>query len=68
MATANAQGRAYLVERKAPGARAPYLITSREMLLRGPHRVVLVQVVHEDGPLESMAPELLPVLETLEVE
>jgi len=67
MATANAQGRAYLVERKVPGARAPYVNTSREILLRGAHRVVLVQVVFEGSSLQSFS-ELAHVFETLELD
>ena len=68
VATANAQGRAYLVERKVPGARAPYVNTSREILLRGRHRVVLVEVVVEGSSLQSLAPELVHVFDTLEVQ
>ena len=68
VATAGAQGRAYVVERNIPGARAPYVNTSREVLLRGRHRVVLVEVVFEGGSLQSLAPELVHVFDTLEVE
>ncbi len=68
VATAGAQGRAYVVERSIPGARAPYVNTSREILLRGHHRVVLVEVVFEGGSLQSLAPELVHVFDTLEVE
>jgi hypothetical protein len=67
VATWNAQGRAYLLRRLVPGAKAPYRNMSREYLLRSQHRVVLMQIVY---PTESIAPvneELMRVVERLEV-
>ncbi len=62
MATPTNQGRAYTVERKQPLASR-----SREILLRGTRRVVLVQVVSQDPDLSRLGPELLEVTNHLEV-
>ncbi|MDP9151422.1 MAG: hypothetical protein M3O36_15980 [Myxococcota bacterium] len=62
VATLTNQGRAYTVERKQPLASR-----SREILLRGSHRVVLVQIVSQDPDLSRLGPELLEVANHLEV-
>ena len=67
VATWNAQGRGYLVQRFVPGAKAPFRNMSREYLLRSENRVVLMQIVY---PTESIAPlndELMRAVQTLEV-
>ncbi|MEM9695488.1 MAG: hypothetical protein AAGA56_23285 [Myxococcota bacterium] len=57
-ATANAQGRSYLVRTPVPGTDPPFKSTSREILVRTPNRILLVQVIHGDdidGYIDEMA-------------
>jgi hypothetical protein len=68
IATWNAQGRAYLVSRKVPAAKGPFVNFSREYLARAQRRVVLVQVVHPTSGLEPLSKELSRVMETLQVQ
>ena len=49
------------------GKSAPYVNTSRELLLRGNRRVDLLEIVQEGEFLPQMESELLPVMDTLEV-
>jgi hypothetical protein len=67
MATWNAQGRAYEVERKVPAAKTPYQNQSREYLIRSRNRVILVQIVHQGKTLEKVHEELERVISTLQV-
>jgi hypothetical protein len=67
MATHLGQGRAYTVERQVEAAKAPLVSRSREYLVRGASRIVLVQIVHEGEDLSAVSQELLRVIETLEV-
>jgi hypothetical protein len=67
MATWIGQGRAYSVQRKVDSAKRAFTGYSREMLLRGEHRVVLVQIVQQRGELADIDQELLRVISTLEV-
>lgn len=67
VATWNAQGREYLVERRVPAPKAPFVNRSREYLLRSDHRVVLVQVVHQGDDAGSISEEILPVINSLQV-
>ena len=67
MATANAQGRGYLVRRPVAAAKGPLLNYSNEYILRGEHRIVLLQIVHHDMNLAPMDGELRRMVETLEV-
>jgi hypothetical protein len=67
MATANAQGRGYLVQRPVAAAKGPLLNYSNEYLLRGENRIVLLQIVHHDMKLAPMDAELRRMVETLEV-
>ena len=62
MATRSAQGRAYTIER-----RDPHPSRSREYLLRGAHRVVLVQVVTAEPDSARLDRELVPILDSMEV-
>jgi hypothetical protein len=65
VATNANQGRAYTIERKVEAMKTSS--RSREIVLRGEHRVVLVQVVTEDDGLPRIAGEVLDVLKRLEV-
>jgi hypothetical protein len=67
MATGTNQGRAYTVDRKIE-SKDPVLSRSREILLRGEHHVVLVQVVSTEENLSRIAGELLEVFLHLEVD
>jgi hypothetical protein len=61
------QGRAYDVTRNVDAAKAPLVSRSREYLVRGATRVVLVQIVYEGDDLSLVNPELLRAVDTLEV-
>ncbi|HET9958728.1 MAG TPA: hypothetical protein VFQ61_29750 [Polyangiaceae bacterium] len=61
------QGRAYTVERNVEATKRPFLSRSREYVLRGSGRVVLVQIVHDSENLSAVEHELLRVIDTLEV-
>jgi hypothetical protein len=60
------QGFAYTVDRKIDGPDA-VLSRSREVLLRGDHRVVLVQIVTSEADLSGISDEVLQLLRHLEV-
>jgi hypothetical protein len=66
VATANTQGRAYLLRTKVP-AKPEYLNNSREVLIRGDHRLMLVQVVHTGESVESIEDEVATVLKSITV-
>jgi hypothetical protein len=61
------QGRAYTVERSVEAAKKPLTSHAREYLVRGNSRVVVVQVVYEGDDISQVNPELLRVIDTLEV-
>ncbi|HET7538599.1 MAG TPA: hypothetical protein VFK05_01960 [Polyangiaceae bacterium] len=67
MSTALGQGRAYSVERSVDAPKRPLMSRSRELLIRGEHRVILAQIVYEGDGLESLDDELLRVISTLEI-
>jgi hypothetical protein len=67
MSTGLGQGRAYSVERSVDAPKRPLLSRSREVLIRGEHRVILAQIVYEGDGLESLDDELLRVISTLEI-
>ncbi|MDF3071804.1 MAG: hypothetical protein K0R38_7405 [Polyangiaceae bacterium] len=67
MATGIGQGRAYSVQRSVEAAKKPLTSRSREYLVRGKTRVVVVQIVYEGDELSQVDPELLRVIDTLEV-
>lgn len=67
MATFEGQGRAYTVERQVEAAKRPLSSRSREYLIRGRSRVVLVQIVHEGEDLSAVDRELTRVVQTLQV-
>ncbi len=68
MATHNAQARAYVVRRRVPAAKQPFINTSLELLARSENRIVLVQIVHQGESISPLAPELLRVLSTMRVD
>jgi len=68
MATANAQGRAYLVRRAVAAAKGPMINYANEYILRSDHRIVLLQIVRHDQKLAPMDAELRRVVETFELD
>ena len=64
MATANAQGRAFLVRRRVPAAKTPFVNESREYLIRGERGIMHVQIVlPPDGPA-GISMEMRRVIDT----
>lgn len=66
MATSTNQGRAYTIDRKIE-SKEPVLSRSREILLRGEHRIVLVQIVTSEENLSRISDQLLEILRRIEV-
>lgn len=66
-ATLTNQGRTYTVDRTVDGKDA-ILSRSREILLRGVHHVVLVQIVTSDEDLGRLADELIELIRHIEVD
>jgi hypothetical protein len=66
VATGTNQGRAYTIDRKIE-SKDPILSRSREILLRGDHHVVLVQIVTQEESLSRISNELLEILRRVEV-
>lgn len=64
--TAGNQGREYTVERHIE-AKPPVVSHSREILVRGEHRIVLVQIVTDEDSVARIASEILDVVHRLEV-
>jgi hypothetical protein len=67
VATYIGQGRAYTIEREVDAPKKPLTSHSREYLVRGRTRIVLVQIVHEGEDPSAVDQELLRVINTLEV-
>jgi hypothetical protein len=67
MATGVGQARVYTVERDVEAAKRPLVSRSREYLVRGETRIVLIQIVHSSENLSEVDDELLRVVDTLEV-
>lgn len=67
VATWRGQGRAYSIERKVEAAKRPLISRAREVVVRGEHRVVIVQIVHDGEDLSGIDAELARVVGTLEV-
>jgi hypothetical protein len=67
IATLKGQGRIYSVQRKVDAAKRPFVARSREIILRGDHRVVLVQVVRERASQQELDRELMRAITTIEV-
>jgi hypothetical protein len=67
ISTGLGQGRAYSVERSVEAPKRPLMSHSREVLIRGEHRIILAQIVYEGEGLESLDDELLRVISTLEI-
>jgi hypothetical protein len=66
VATDGNQGREYTIERHIE-AKPPIVSHSREILVRGEHRVVLVQIVTDEDSVSRIAGEILDVMHRLEV-
>jgi hypothetical protein len=66
VATLSNQGRAYTIDRKIE-SKEPVLSRSREILLRGEHRIVLVQIVTSEENLSRLSEQLLEILRRIEV-
>jgi hypothetical protein len=60
VATANTQGRAYVVKTKVP-AKPEYFSYAHEVLIRSDHRLMLVQIMHGENaePIEDEVTEVL---------
>ena len=67
MATWNGQGRAYIVRRRVPAAKVPYVNMSMEFLLRAENRIVLIQIVHQGESMAQDSDEFMRVVQTLEL-
>jgi len=65
MATFNGQGRSFLVRRRVPAAKTPFVNDSREYLVRGDNRIVLVQIVLPTDGEAALSQELRRVIDTL---
>jgi hypothetical protein len=65
VATANTQGRAYVLRTKVP-ARPEYQNYAHEVLIRGDHRLMLVQIIHGDN-VEAIEDEINEVLKSITV-
>lgn len=63
----NAQTRVYDVNRLVPAPKAAFRNYSREYLVRGSRRFLLVQVVRPEESLESVSDEVLRTVDTLQV-
>lgn len=61
--TANMQGRAYVLKTRVP-ARPEYQNYAHEVLIRGEHRLMLVQVIHGES-VESIEDEISAVLKSI---
>jgi len=66
VASLTAQGREYVVKRNVKASKAPYTNYSREILLRGEHRVELVEIVHQGESVNPVVRELLRVVDTFQ--
>lgn len=62
------QGRAYTVERPVMAPKTPLVAHSREYLMRGDHRIVLVQIVHPRERIDPIAGELVHFLDAISVD
>ncbi len=61
------QGRAYSIERNVEATKKPLISHSREVLVRGDHRFVLVQVVHEGDDMSGIDAELARTFDSMAV-
>jgi hypothetical protein len=65
ISTANAQGRSYFVRTKVP-SKPPYDAFAHEILIRSPHRILLVQIVHAPN-IEASVDEMMAALGSMVV-
>jgi hypothetical protein len=66
IATANAQGRVYLLKTKV-SAKPEYQNYAREVIIRSDHRLMLVQVIHSTESTEAIEDEITEVLKSITV-
>jgi hypothetical protein len=64
--TANTQGRAYFIKTKVP-AKPEYQNFAREVIIRGNHRLMLVQVIHTGENVDAIEDEVAAVLKSITV-
>ena len=62
--TANTQGRAYFLKTKVP-AKPEYQNYAREVIIRGDHRLMLVQVIHTGENVDAIEDEVAAVLKSI---
>jgi hypothetical protein len=65
VATANTQGRSYIIRTKVP-SKPDYQNYAHEILVRGDHRLLLVQIVHAEN-IDTSVDEMLAAVESLTV-
>jgi hypothetical protein len=65
VATANTQGRAYLLKTRVP-VKPAYQSYAHEVLIRGDRRLLLVQVIHDEN-VEAIEDEVAAVLKSITV-
>ncbi len=63
VATANGQGRAYIIKTRVP-ARPEYQNFAHEVLVRGDHRLMLVQIIHNEN-VEPIEDEITAALKSI---
>jgi hypothetical protein len=63
VATANSQGRAYIIRTRVP-ARPEYQNFAHEVLIRGDHRLMLVQIIHNEN-VEPIEDEITAALKSI---
>lgn len=63
ISTANAQGRSYFIKTKV-AAKPPYEAYAHEVLVRSPHRIMLVQIVHQQN-VEASVDEMMAALRSM---
>jgi hypothetical protein len=64
IATANTQGRVYLLKTKV-SAKPDYQNYAREVIIRGNHRLMLIQVIHSTESTEAIEDEITAVLKSI---
>ncbi|MBX3184490.1 MAG: hypothetical protein KIT72_02450 [Polyangiaceae bacterium] len=67
MATYNAQGRAYHVERPVAAPKEPLMSKTREYLVRSDQRILLVQVVYQGESMRSIEDQVMRAIQTFRV-
>lgn len=68
IATWNAQGRHYLIKRAVPAPKTALVGQTREFVLRGDAKLVLVQINIPEAEVPELATELMPFMTSLRVQ